>query len=292
LTRARDTIRKQHPAIHGVVHSALVLRDQGIAGIGEQAFRASLSAKVDVSVNLDRVFGGDQLDFMLFFSSIASFLKAAGQSSYSAGCVFTDSFAHMLQQQRSFPVKVVNWGYWGTVGVAADEFHRQNMARLGLGSIQAQEGMAALEAFANSAMHQIALVKTVDKGTSVVATRTERADADQIRQIIIRNLCEELRIDAGMIRHDTPLADYGVDSIVGVNLVRGISEALQIRMEPSSLFDHRTVDQLTNYILANWRQETAAGVSRPAAEETGDQLLEEISCLEAPPADTYETVTF
>ena len=58
-------ILKTYPAIHGVVHSALVLHDQSIARMDESGFRAGLSAKVDVSVNLDRVFGNEELDFML-----------------------------------------------------------------------------------------------------------------------------------------------------------------------------------------------------------------------------------
>ena len=150
LEQSRCTILKTYPAIHGVVHSALVLHDQGIARMDESEFRAGLSAKVDISVNLDRVFGNEELDFMLFFSSIVSFVKPAGQSNYSAGCTFKDSFAHMLQRQRPYPVKIMNWGYWGGVGVAADESHRQNMVRIGLGSIEPQEGMASLEALMNS----------------------------------------------------------------------------------------------------------------------------------------------
>src|SRR5881409_3237497 len=63
----------------GVVHSALVLQDQSIRGMDEAVFRQSLVAKVDVSVNLEKVFRGHDLDFMLFFSSLSSFYRAAGQ---------------------------------------------------------------------------------------------------------------------------------------------------------------------------------------------------------------------
>src|SRR5205823_1174338 len=70
LGEAYNTILQTHPAIHGVVHSAIVLHDQSLAGMDEPTFRATLSAKVDVSVNMDRVFGEEELDFMLFFSSI------------------------------------------------------------------------------------------------------------------------------------------------------------------------------------------------------------------------------
>src|SRR5205807_4761835 len=112
LEQAWQAIRKTYPAIHGVVHSAIMLQDQSLARMEEAGFRASLSAKVDVSVNLDRVFGGQELDFMLFFSAVMSFVKAPGQSNYAAGCTFEDSFAHQLQQEHRYPVKIMNWGYW------------------------------------------------------------------------------------------------------------------------------------------------------------------------------------
>jgi acyl transferase domain-containing protein/tryptophanase/acyl carrier protein len=162
LDRARRTILDLHPTIHGVVHSAMVLRDQSLARMDEPAFRASLSAKIDVSVNMDRVFGNDPLDFMLFFSSIVSVMKTPGQSNYAAGCTFKDSFAHSLQIQRPYPVKIMNWGYWGSVGVVADEAHNRIMRQIGLGSIEPHEGMAALRTLVGSNLHQLALIKTLN----------------------------------------------------------------------------------------------------------------------------------
>jgi acyl carrier protein len=229
----------------------------------ESAFRAGLSAKVDISVNMDRVFGSDALDFMLFFSSMVSFIKSAGQSNYSAGCTFQDSFAHMLQQ-RPYAVKTMNWGYWGSVGVAADEAHRKNMARFGLGSIEPHEGMAGLQALMSSDVRQVAFVKTLNRQSAVA--RPAAVDAagqtisDHIRQVILTTLCDELLLDAAVVRNDAPLPDYGVDSIVGVNLVRRIGEALQIPLEPSSLFEYHTVNQLTAHIAANWPDQIAAQV--------------------------------
>ena len=43
-----------------------------------------------------RRFGQEALDFVVFFSSLQSFSKAAGQSNYAAGCTFKDAFASRL----------------------------------------------------------------------------------------------------------------------------------------------------------------------------------------------------
>lgn len=161
LASAIDRIRSHFPHINGVVHSALVLQDHSVLGMDEAVFRQSLVAKVDVSVNLEKVFRGHDLDFMLFFSSLSSFNRAAGQSNYCAGCTFKDSFAHGLRATQPYAVKIVNWGYWGSVGIAADEFYRKRMERLGLGSIEPEDAMDALERFMASEMNQLVLVDVI-----------------------------------------------------------------------------------------------------------------------------------
>lgn len=90
----------------------------------------------------------------------------------------------------------------------------------------------------------------------------ERLAADHTRQIITATLSEALRLDAGAIRADASFADFGVDSIIGVNVVRTISEALQIELETTSLFEYSTVDDLTRHILTNWSDQVAAQVSQ------------------------------
>jgi polyketide synthase PksN len=300
LEQAFKTIRETYPAIHGVVHSAIVLHDQSIARMEEAGFRAGLAAKIDTAVNMDRVFGDKALDFMLFFSSIVSFVKSPGQSNYSAGCTFKDSFALKLQRERSYPVKIMNWGYWGGVGVAADESHNQLMRRMGIGSIESHEGMAALESLVNSEVGQIVLFKTLHadgapgfsladvmskkppspraqveptdntrKGLTTNAGPTETLSSpaaelpqatasEYIKGIIIQTLSDALEIEVPAIRSDAPVAEYGVDSIIGVHLVRTLNESLQIQLDPVSLFEYSTVDDLTQHIWTNWQKEIAA----------------------------------
>ncbi|MEA2491177.1 MAG: rhizoxin biosynthesis, polyketide synthase RhiD, partial [Acidobacteriota bacterium] len=172
LERARETVLARYGVIHGVVQSAIVLQDQSIARMDESTFRSTLSAKVDVSVNMDRVFGAEKLDFMLFFSSLISFVKTPGQSNYSAGCTFKDALAQRLQQERAYPVKIMNWGYWGSVGIVADEEHKKRMARMGAASIEPEEGMASLQSFVNSGVSQVALVKVLAGATELGAAET------------------------------------------------------------------------------------------------------------------------
>jgi len=161
LQAAYERVKSIYGHIHGVVHSAIVLLDQTLAKMDEERFRAGLSAKADVSVRLAQVFANEPLDFVLFFSAVQAFLKAAGQSNYAAGCTFQDAFAHQLRQTWACPVKIINWGYWGSIGIVKDAFYRERMAAAGIGSIEPEDGMAALHALLNGPLDQLALVKTL-----------------------------------------------------------------------------------------------------------------------------------
>lgn len=161
LTAAVAAIRERFPRIDGVVHSALVLKDQTVRAMDEAVFRQSLAAKVDVSVAIERAFAGQDLDFVLFFSSVASFHRDAGQSNYCAGCTFKDSFAQAMRARHPYPVKIVNWGYWGSVGIVTDQFFRKRMETRGIGSIEPEEAMQALDAFVASDMGQLVMIKMI-----------------------------------------------------------------------------------------------------------------------------------
>jgi acyl transferase domain-containing protein/acyl carrier protein len=160
LERAYTEITRTHPVVHGVVNSAIVLLDQSLERMDEDRFRAAVVAKVDVSVRVAQVFRAMPLDFVVVFSSMNSFLKAPGQCNYVAGSVFGDAYAHRLTRELSIPVKVMNWGYWGSVGIVATPEHQRRMNDAGAASIEPADGMAALEVLLSGAFDQLGLVKT------------------------------------------------------------------------------------------------------------------------------------
>jgi acyl transferase domain-containing protein/acyl carrier protein len=159
LLRAYREIKRHHASIHGVLHSAIVLNDSSLANMPESQFAATLSAKVDVSVRIAHVFREEALDFVMFFSSLNSFLKPPGQGNYAAGCTFKDAFASQLARQWSCAVKVINWGFWGSIGVVASDAYRARMARVGMGSIEPAEAMAAIETLLAAPLNQLAFLK-------------------------------------------------------------------------------------------------------------------------------------
>ncbi|MGP3133124.1 SDR family NAD(P)-dependent oxidoreductase [Serratia nematodiphila] len=158
LEHAYAEIISRYGTINGIVHSAIVLADRSLALMDEDTFDTALTAKTLTTINLEAVFGQPTLDFFIFFSSIQSFAIWPGQSNYSAGCYFTDAFAHELRS-RPYATKVINWGYWGSVGIVATEKYRASMAKQGISSVEYEEAMPELERFSVSPIGQMACAK-------------------------------------------------------------------------------------------------------------------------------------
>ncbi|MGZ5558019.1 MAG: SDR family NAD(P)-dependent oxidoreductase [Methylobacter sp.] len=184
LEQAYREIKSIHPKIHGVVHSAIVLNDLSLARMDEQGFTESLSAKVNVSVCIAQVFRKEPLDFVLFFSSMQAFARAPGQSNYAAGCTFKDAFALKLAQQWPYTfsngssyhkpaVKVINWGYWGSIGIVNDAAYRERRKEAGDDSIEPREGMDILGKFIASSFRQLAPFKALTPEVVAKACGTE-----------------------------------------------------------------------------------------------------------------------
>ncbi|PWK14992.1 beta-ketoacyl synthase N-terminal-like domain-containing protein [Tumebacillus permanentifrigoris] len=168
LNKAYEEIKTVDPQIHGIVHSTMVLLDQGLEQMQEQEMRNVLVSKVDVSVRMAQVFGREALDFVLFFSSLMAFTKAAKQSSYAAGCTFEDVFAHQVAQVWPCKVRVINWGYWGKGdgGVTDSESHQalaetySRLAAIGIGLIEPAEAWERVENLLAGPAEQLGFMKT------------------------------------------------------------------------------------------------------------------------------------
>lgn len=160
LCHAYNEIKQHYSRIHGVIHSAIRLLDQSLAKMDEERFKDGISAKVDVTVRMAQIFKEEALDFVMFFSSMIAFTKPPGQSNYASGCTFKDAFAHQLAREWSCTVKVMNWGYWGSIGIVASKDYQERMARAGVGSIEPPEAMEALESLLAGPLDQVGLIKT------------------------------------------------------------------------------------------------------------------------------------
>jgi acyl transferase domain-containing protein/acyl carrier protein/SAM-dependent methyltransferase len=149
--------------INGVIHSAIVLKDKTLENMDEETLRSVLAPKVRGSVILHQALRHEELDFMMFFSSAQSFSGNAGQSNYAAACTFKDAWAQYLGQTELYPVKIINWGYWGGVGVVATEEYNKRLAAQGIRSITPEEGMETIRRVLGNRLPQVMPLKAEER---------------------------------------------------------------------------------------------------------------------------------
>ncbi|KAL3957170.1 hypothetical protein ACCO45_007748 [Purpureocillium lilacinum] len=95
---AYATIKSSMPPVGGVMNAAMVLQDRLFHHLPWEDFAAVLAPKMVGSRNLDEVFGDEQLDFFICFSSTTSIVGSIGQSAYAAANHY---MASLVQQRRN-----------------------------------------------------------------------------------------------------------------------------------------------------------------------------------------------
>ena len=189
MKEAVKQVKKEFGQINGVIHSAIVMKDRAIRNMSERDLIDSLDPKVKGSAVLYEAVKEEKLDFILFFSSIQSFVGNGGQANYAAACGFKDSFAVHLMKSGEIPIKIINWGYWGSVGVASSEEHNKIMASKGMLSIQPEEGMEAIERIVSN---QSASQVIVLKAKSFLLKQTDMIDITE-REAVLKNQIGQIK---------------------------------------------------------------------------------------------------
>ncbi|KAI0000734.1 hypothetical protein F4779DRAFT_635566 [Xylariaceae sp. FL0662B] len=120
LKGLHDRIQATLPPLAGVAQGAMVLRDTPIRDMTLSQLTDVLQPKVDGSINLDRVLGDQQLEFVVFFSSVVEISGNIGQANYTAANAFMSSLAAQ-RRKRGLAASVVKIGVILGVGFVTRE---------------------------------------------------------------------------------------------------------------------------------------------------------------------------
>ncbi|MVO98607.1 SDR family NAD(P)-dependent oxidoreductase [Paenibacillus lutrae] len=114
-----DTIRSQYGAIRGIIHAAGVAGDGFIIRREQEIFDSVLAPKTRGTWILDTLTVKDNLDFLILFSSITSFLAGQGQGDYCAANSYLDAYT-LYRNHQGRRTLTINWAAWEEVGMAHD----------------------------------------------------------------------------------------------------------------------------------------------------------------------------
>jgi phthiocerol/phenolphthiocerol synthesis type-I polyketide synthase D len=169
-------------ALRGLMHSAVVLDDQIVAGLSQDSLERVWSPKAHGALRLHAATAGKSLDWWVGFSSTSSLLGAPGQGAYAAASAWLDGLVDW-RRASGLPATTINWGQWSDIGVA------RALTFSALDPISPAEGIEALEA----------ILAAQPTNIGVARLRLDRAAAafPEIQQLgYFAKLAEELDIDS------------------------------------------------------------------------------------------------
>ncbi len=285
LREAYLKVKEEYGRVNGVVHSAVGVLDESLAKMTEQGFQDTLAAKIAISVRMAQVLAQEPLDFMLFFSSLDAFSKDHGKSGYSAGCVFTDIFAQRLSLTGKCAVKVMNWGYWGDIGIGGvvPEAFKKRLAQAGIGGLEPSEGMEALARLLASPIRQAAFLKVTKplKLSGMVSAETVRfnppvesielqdlemrlrgsvpvpgggsiGSRDDIQKTLASCAAQLLAVQVEEIDGEAEGEDYGFDPAKWSEFAGKLNELYGLELTSAVFAEHRSLNSLAEYLAETY----------------------------------------
>jgi acyl transferase domain-containing protein/acyl carrier protein len=257
-------------APRGVVHAAGVLEPRRLVDETWEHFRAGLRAKLDGGHHLAAAAG--DLDWLLLVSSIATHLPAEGQAAYAAGNAFLDALAG----GRIVSVALGPTEVGMTERLPAQE--RARLAAVGVATLRAADAVATTLAL--GAARAAYGLYTVDENRQPEPGPPERREPaalapGDLRAEVVKLLRATLDApDDTPIEDDEPFGNYGLDSLLALDLRELICERFGLALPHSLLYDHPTLRHLCTFLASRLGLQAAP----PAGLE--DELDAEIRRLE------------
>ncbi len=198
---ALSQAKNKFGSINGVFHAAVELRDNPLANLDEDSFRLGLASKMKGGAVVNHIFSRESLDFMVFFSSAISFTAMPGISSYIAANIFEDAYALYANSKSTYPIKVVNWGYWANVGVGKTDGLDSEYETRGFLPITPVEGLEALQRILENRLNQVIAVKLASK--VLVASGVDTTSRIELYPQNIPSFLEQLLPGLGSSHEET-----------------------------------------------------------------------------------------
>ena len=272
------SIKSQFGVLHGVFHAAGVTRDAFVLNKSDEEITAVLGPKVYGTEWLDEATAAEPLEFFVIFSSAAGALGNIGQSDYAYANSFADHFALRREDlrkegKRSGKTLSINWPLWEEGGLQTSESSRVWMRQtLGLVPLSSADGLKAFELSLQSPHAQLLVLagergrisKAItgseaddlqDEHRSAVTISSSAHDEELIQQVdsyLKKILSTELKLPVDKISSREPLEQYGIDSVVVMNLTRELEKRFG-ELSKTLFFEYRTIAELSRYFLKHHR---------------------------------------
>jgi NAD(P)-dependent dehydrogenase (short-subunit alcohol dehydrogenase family)/aryl carrier-like protein len=305
-------LRQNHPPLGGIIHSALFLVDRPAAMLSHKDIEAVLASKVAGTWNLHHCSLDQPLDFFVLLSSVSGVLGNGGQSAYAAGNSFQDAFAH-ARRRAGLPALSIDLGPVEETGAVQRIASRRQFPPL-VRPLAVHETSRAIETLLSASGTQYVLCSLDKSGLGRLSTadvpsilgdlqpaRKTNQNRTDIAEVIrstprdareaeiekwLRDLAAAiLEQPPASLEPDRPLQEYGLDSLLSLELRNRLATESGRDLPASLLFDYPTLDGLQAYFSRLFSDFDANGfapmqVPQPASVLSDDEaaaLLEQMA---------------
>ncbi len=282
-----ETLALSPYPLRGILHTAGIAGMCALDELTPERLRASLRPKVAGGSLLAHHARQFQLDFLVFFSSVAAAWGSKGLAHYAAANAYLDGLAHELRQKR-VPAWSVNWGAWGGGGMVTDEL-AEMVERIGVEVMHPSTGTAAMAHIIGAPQTQLIVADinwsrfyalyalTAQKmlfadfapQDNEITTTTARFDqwladsAESDFEALQTFLQSETAAILGFadweeIERDRGFSEMGFDSLMAVELKDRLQNGFGRTLPATLSFDYPTISDLADHIayeVLGWSRE-------------------------------------
>ncbi|KAG9258509.1 polyketide synthase [Emericellopsis atlantica] len=273
--------------IRGVIHSAMVLHDILFEKMTFDDYNTVIQPKVSGAWNLHSSLLQHELDFFIMLSSAAGTIGNKGQAAYSAGNTFMNAFAQYRLRKR-LPATSIDLAAVSDVGYLAENAEKKDlvMSSIGSGAVSELELHALLAAAISNKMatscsnHCITgldlvpgaappswisdakfipirpLVDVNAKTTALVSLREslkKAASLEEAESLVFEGLVNKvsaiLMIEKDDIDGRQPIAAYGLDSLVAVEIRNWVTKQTDANLQVLELLSSGSLISLSQNIV-------------------------------------------
>lgn len=269
--------------IHGVIHSAGVVKDALLFKKKFSDFQDVLAPKVYGTINLFESLKEETLDFFVMFSSTTAVLGNVGQADYAYANSFMDQFAWMkTEQENSCNVYSINWPMWKEGGMHVDVQMQTYIEKtFGMKAIPNEMGVKAFEdVLCGNVCQQVVFAGDMEKIQSIIKreknvphTFDSKVEMDSsvvmkmFQKDFLTVMSELIKLDIEDIDIEQNMEAYGFDSITFTQLANKLNDRLRLEITPAIFFGQSSPKSIIYMLLEEYRSGIEAYYAGKLTEE-------------------------
>ncbi|MNW40768.1 Polyketide synthase PksL [compost metagenome] len=327
-------VKRTMGSVGGVIHCAGSVDMENPAFIRKQTehIERILHPKVDGLAMLHRHLENEPLQFFMLFSSVAGIVPSlgVGQSDYAMANAYMDYYAESVSSHC--PAVSIQWPSWAETGLG--QIKSKALEQVGILGMTDLEGLRLLDLVLQivtrpSGKGAVLLPAIVNpevwEPSTLIQRRMRTVSADdlkvapvflptaikgqQVDNVVLDTqnwlrhiLSEELQLEKAELDNRRSFQEYGMDSILLVQLVKAMDKELEgISMDPTLILEYPTIEALTEYLVDRYGEElqrkfgtkpVASFIEPQEAVSENNQMLNKIAVIgiscQFPDADDVE----